>query len=204
MDILPLSLISYLLLIFIKVEAKCGTSCGLALASYYVWEGSNLTYISNIFNRNIPEILRYNPNVPNQDSIRTGTRINVPFSCECLNDDFLAHTFTYITQIGDTYDKVATDAFANLTNVYWVQRVNVFDPTKVPDFYPINVTVNCSCGDKGVSKSYGLFATYPLRPGENLSSVAMDSAVPAELLERFNPGSDFSAGSGLVFVPARG
>ncbi|KAA8520132.1 hypothetical protein F0562_014388 [Nyssa sinensis] len=46
------------------------------------------------------------------------------------------------------------------------------------------------------SADYGLFATYPLRPGENLSSVAMESGVQAELLQRFNPGSDFGAGTG--------
>ncbi|CAK9137260.1 unnamed protein product [Ilex paraguariensis] len=185
-------------------EAKCRSGCNLAMASYYVWEGSNLTYISNIFGQTIPEILRYNPQVPNQDSVASGTRVNIPFSCECLNGDFLGHTFKYITEIGDTYYKVARVAFSNLTTEYWVQRVNTYDPTQVPDFAHINVTVNCSCGDKHVSKDYGLFATYPLRVDENLSSVATKSGVPAELLLRFNPGSNFNAGSGLVFVPAKG
>ncbi|KAF5944207.1 hypothetical protein HYC85_018284 [Camellia sinensis] len=133
-----------------------------------------------------------------------GTRIHVPFSCECMNGDFLGHTFTYITQTDDTYDKIARVAFANLTNIYWLQRVNKYDPTRIPDFVPINVTVNCSCGDQHVSKDYGLFATYPLRPGQNLSSVAAESGVSPELLQSYNPGSDFGAGYGLVFVPAKG
>ncbi|XP_073302413.1 chitin elicitor receptor kinase 1-like [Primulina huaijiensis] len=184
-------------------ESKCRKGCDLALASYYVWEGSNLTYISNIFSRNIPEILSYNPHVPSPDNIVSGTRINVPFSCDCLNGDFLGHTFEYTTQVGDTYVKIAGSAFSNLTTAYWIQRVNVYDPTNLPDYYPINVTVNCSCGDRRVSRDYGLFATYALRPGESLESIANDSGLPAYLLREYNPGSDFGAGAGIVFLPAK-
>ncbi|GFZ06346.1 chitin elicitor receptor kinase 1 [Actinidia rufa] len=79
----------------------------------------------------------------------------------------------------------------------------MYDPTQIPDFVPINVTVNCSCGDRHVSVEYGLFTTYPLREGENLSSVAAESGVLAEVIRRYNPRSDFGAGSGLVFVPAK-
>ncbi|KAH0772089.1 hypothetical protein KY290_016070 [Solanum tuberosum] len=94
-------------------------------------------------------------------------------------------------------------AFANLTAEYWLKRVNNYDPTNIPNYAMINVTVNCSCGDGEVSDDYGLFATYPIRPGENLSTVAVGSGVSAELLEKFNPGLDFGSGSGIVFVPAR-
>jgi chitin elicitor receptor kinase 1 len=121
-----------------------------------------------------------------------------------LNSDFLGHTFTYITQHSDTYNKVAQIAFANLTTEEWVHRVNIYTPTQIPDQAAINVTVNCSCGDEDVSKDYGLFATYPLRPGEGLASVAAESGVPARLLKMYNKGSNFSSGDGLVFVPARG
>ncbi|KAI5672996.1 hypothetical protein M9H77_13360 [Catharanthus roseus] len=202
-----LKLINFCLILSILClngEANCRTSCGLALASYYVWGGSNLSYISTIFNQKVPEILKYNPQISTPDSIPTGSRINVPFSCDCLNGDFLGHRFEYKTQIGDTYVKIARIAFSNLTNAYWIQLVNTYDPTRVPDFIIINVTVNCSCGDTSVSKDYGLFATYPLHSGENLSSVATASGVPPVLLQRFNPGSDFSSGSGIVFVPAKG
>ncbi|XP_060964388.1 lysM domain receptor-like kinase 3 [Cannabis sativa] len=191
------------LLLSFRAKAKCKTGCNLALASYFVWEGSNLSYISTIFGQNFTEILRYNPQVPNKDSIITGTRINVPFSCECLNTDFLGHTFTYKTQFGDTYDKVAEIAFANLTTEDWVHRVNRYKPTRIPAGSPINVTVNCTCGDRHVSKDYGLFATYPLRSEDNLSSVAAVAGVPPELLELYNPGQSFSAGNGIVFVPTK-
>nr|ASM47204.1 lysm-containing receptor kinase 1 [Parasponia rigida] len=192
-----------LVLLSFRAKAKCKTGCNVALASYYVSEGSNLSYISTIFGQSFSEILKYNPQVPNKDSIITGTRINVPFSCECLNSDFLGHTFTYKTQFGDTYDKVAGTAFANLATEDWVHRVNTYPPTRIPAGVPINVTVNCTCGDRHVSKDYGLFVTYPLRPAENLSSVAVVAGVPARLLEQYNPGYNFSSGSGIVFVPAK-
>lgn len=51
---------------------------------------------------------------------------------------------------------------------------------------------------------YGLFATYPLRDGENLSTVAAAAGVTDDLVRRYNPAADFSAGTGLVFVPAKG
>ncbi|KAJ0018558.1 hypothetical protein Pint_09818 [Pistacia integerrima] len=206
----PLIFLTFHLLLLLSVgvleaQAKCKTGCRLALASYYVWEGSNLTYISTIFGKQISEILQYNPQVPNQDSIPAGERINVPFSCDCLNGDFLGHTFTYETVFGDTYDKVASLPFANLTTEDWVHRVNIYETTRIPDRVLINVTVNCSCGDRSVSKDYGLFTTYPLRPGENLSFIAAAApGVPTELLQRYNPGIDFSDETGLVFLPARG
>ncbi|KAE8733167.1 hypothetical protein F3Y22_tig00001478pilonHSYRG00258 [Hibiscus syriacus] len=71
-------------------------------------------------------------------------RIYVPFSCDCLNGDFLGHTFVYFTQFDDTYDNIASNAFANLTTEDWVRRVNVYDDTKIPYHVTINVTVNCS------------------------------------------------------------
>lgn len=195
---------STLLFSHFNVEAKCRKGCDLAIASYYVWQGSNLTYIANVFSQNFPTILRYNPHVSSPDSIQTGTRINVPFSCECLNGDFLGHTFSYTTHKNDTYSQIARFTFANLTTDYWIQRVNVYDPTQVPDSVPINVTVNCSCGDRRVSREYGLFATYPLVPGESLQSLVADTAVSPELLQQFNPGYDFSVETGIVFLPAKG
>lgn len=203
---LPIQLLAFHALLFFSLQAhaKCKNGCRHALASYYVWQGSNLTYIGGLFSQQIPEILKYNPNITNPDVINTGDRINVPFSCDCLNGDFLGHTFSYITQDDDTYDRIAQKRFANLTTEDWVQRVNTYEPTRIPSYVSINVTVNCSCGDKHVSKDYGLFTTYPLRQGENLSYVAAESGVPAELLQMYNPVSNFSAGTGLVYVPARG
>ncbi|KAI4371644.1 hypothetical protein MLD38_009971 [Melastoma candidum] len=191
-----------------EVQAKCRAGCRIALASYYVWGGSNLTYISNLFSQPIPTILQYNPLGMDQNSshleVSPGSRLNVPFSCDCINQDFLGHTFAYVTVPDDTYEKIAWFTFSNLTTENWLQRVNVYDPTRVPDYATINVTLNCSCGNRRISKEYGLFKTYPLRVGQNLMGIAEESGVPPSLLEMYNPGVNFSAGTGLVFLPAKG
>lgn len=201
---LRLLVLYVLLFLSFQVQAKCGNGCDLALASYYVSQGSNLTYISTIFNQSIPEILRYNPDIPNEDSIRSNTRINVPFSCDCLNGEFLGHTFAYISQPDDTYLRIARKAFANLTTGDWVHRVNIYVDTRIPNNAALNVTVNCSCGDRRVSKDYGLFVTYPLRPEDNLSSIAAESGLLADLLQRYNLGTNFNSGTGIVYLPAKG
>ncbi|XP_020222022.2 chitin elicitor receptor kinase 1 isoform X2 [Cajanus cajan] len=192
-----------MIIIITRVEGRCFSGCSLALASYYIREGIDLTYISNLFGRPTSEIMKYNPNVTNPDQISSETRIKVPFSCDCLNGEFLGHTFSYATQHGDTYKIIAKDDFSNLTSQDWVSRVNNYPPNDIPASVNINVTVNCSCGNPHVSKDYGLFITYPLRLGDDLQGLAAESGVPAELLLRYNPNSDFSAGHGLVFLPAK-
>jgi chitin elicitor receptor kinase 1 len=37
-----------------------------------------------------------------------------------------------------------------------------------------------------------------------LESIAKDTEIEAELLQRYNPGVDFSQGHGLVFIPGKG
>ncbi|XP_022642573.1 chitin elicitor receptor kinase 1 isoform X3 [Vigna radiata var. radiata] len=190
-------------LISIRVKGDCDSGCNLALASYYIPEGTNLTFISNLFGKPTSEILKYNPSVKDSNVIHSQTRINVPFSCDCLNGQFLGHTFSYRIQHGNTYQVVAYTSFSNLTTEDWVRRVNSYPSSHIPDNVNINVTINCSCGNRHVSKRYGLFLTYPLRLGDDLQKVGAESGVPAELLVRYNPTSNFSSASGLVFVPAK-
>ncbi|KAJ9551716.1 hypothetical protein OSB04_015761 [Centaurea solstitialis] len=180
------------------IQSKCIRGCDLALASYYLEGLNNLTSISTYMNNNdINTIIKYNRD------IRSPVRINVPFSCECINGEFLSHVFSYVVQSVDTYDVIAERRYANLTSAEWIRRFNGYDPTRIPDFARVNVTVNCSCGDGSVSKDYGLFVTYPLREGETLDSVSSAANLSSELIRRYNPGANFSAGSGLVFIPGR-
>ncbi|GFS35005.1 chitin elicitor receptor kinase 1 [Actinidia rufa] len=188
----------------LTVESKCSRGCDLALASYYVWPGSNLSFIAEVSSASIPDILSYNSEIPNQDSVPSGIRINLPFRCDCITGDFLGHVFQYSIRSGDTYDKVAGLYYANLTTAAWVQQFNNYDPSRIPDNSRINVTVNCSCGDASVSKEYGLFITYPLRPDESLDSIAADTNLTADLIRSYNPDANFSAGSGLVYIPGKG
>ncbi|KAL6992956.1 non-specific serine,threonine protein kinase [Sarracenia purpurea var. burkii] len=199
---------SYLLLALttffcIGVDSKCSEQCN-ALASYYVWKGSNLTFISEMLWSSIPEIQSYNPQITDPDSIEIGTRVNVPFSCGCVRENFLGHVFLYAIHRGDNYYLIAKEYYSDLTTVELLQSFNSYDTLMVPDYGLLNVTVNCSCGNSKVSKDYGLFITYPLRPGENLSSVAGEFNLSEQLLQDYNPNSNFGAGSGLVFIPGKG
>ncbi|KAL8088047.1 lysM domain receptor-like kinase 3 [Apium graveolens] len=197
--------------IFVLVHSKCNKGCGLALGSYYVWPESNLTIISDLLNIEIEEIVSYNKQlIPNQNSVQSDIRINIPFPCDCINSEFLGHVFKYSLRSGDTYDRIANLYYANLTTTDWLIRFNTFDPNNIPDTNEkLNVTVSCSCGSSSVSKDYGLFVTFPLRLEDSLVSVAnqtnlgLDLSVGSNLLQSYNPGVNFSAGRGIVYVPGK-
>ncbi|KAL8511198.1 hypothetical protein ACS0TY_017862 [Phlomoides rotata] len=191
--------------IFSAADGSCPRSCGRALASYYLQQGSDMTNVSTMTNTPIPEIRRYNPQIRNPDSVQAGDRVNVPFPCECLADELLGHEFNFTTFPGVTYDLIAKNYYANLTTAESLQQSNPDIPaTNIPDTGVIlKVRVNCSCGNSSVSKDYGLFVTYPLRDGETLESVARMSNVSANLLRGYNPRSNFSSGSGIVYIPGR-
>ncbi|KAK6804888.1 hypothetical protein RDI58_002672 [Solanum bulbocastanum] len=67
----------------------------------------------------------------------------------------------------------------------------------------LNVIVNCSCGNQHISKDYSLFLTYPMFPGENLTSLALATKTSSKLIQMYNPGDNFSAGTGLLYIPTR-
>ncbi|XAR55348.1 Non-specific serine/threonine protein kinase [Bertholletia excelsa] len=186
----------------ITVESKCPKGCDLALGSYYVRSGSTLTYISNVSGVSIDKLKSYN-NIQAADFIQDGSRLNIPFSCGCISGEFLGHMFNYHVNSGDTYEKVANSSYANLTTVALLRQFNSYDPNRIPDTATLNVTVNCSCGNSSVSKVCGLFITYPLRQGETLGTIAAKNNLTADLLQRYNPTANFSAGSGLVYIPGK-
>jgi len=151
------------------------------------------------------DIYIYNTDtIPSRYSVQVFARVNVPFPCDCINNEFLGHTFLYKLHHGDSYASIAKTTFGNLITEEWIERVNVYPRTHFPDSVMINVTVNCSCGNREVSKDYGLFISYPLRHLDSLESIAKDTKLDAELLQRYNPGVNFSQGSGLVYIPGKG
>lgn len=161
-----------LCILFINTaESMCNNGCGLALASYYLWDSSDIGYnnISNLMKSKVlskpQDIIIYNKD---RDSVKFSKRVNVPFPCECLSGLFLGHTFQYELQPGDTYASVAEFTFSNLTTLEWMGRVNSYSVTDIPFSAKVNVTINCSCGNREVSKDYGLFITYPLRHADTL------------------------------------
>ncbi|MED6169580.1 hypothetical protein PIB30_022518 [Stylosanthes scabra] len=150
------------------------------------------------------EIVSYNNGtIKSKDSITSSTRINVPFPCECINGEFLGYVFQYSVLSTDTYDTIANFSYSNLVTAEWLQNTNTYPPDNIPFPATVNVTVNCSCGNPDVSKDYGLFITYPLRPEDSLESIASKTKIGAELLQDYNPGVNFSKGSGLVYIPGK-
>ncbi|KAF7815378.1 lysM domain receptor-like kinase 3 isoform X1 [Senna tora] len=210
---LPLSLFFFFFVslasLYFAAESKCTRGCDLALASYYVWVGvDNMTWLSEIMQsqllRSSQDIASYNKGTASVDYVRTTSRVNVPFPCDCIGGEFLGHVFTYPLKEGDTYTTVANQSYSNLTTDSFLQSSNSYRPTNIPDSGTLNVTVNCSCGNSKVSKDYGLFVTYPLRDDDSLESIANQSDLDPVLLQRYNPGVNFSKGSGLVYIPGRG
>ncbi|KAH6775946.1 chitin elicitor receptor kinase 1 [Perilla frutescens var. hirtella] len=188
---------------YVLVESGCSEGCD-ALASYYIWEGTNLTFISSIFSTTVNKIMSYNPQISDPDLIKSGNRLNVPISCGCINDEFMAHRFKYGVREGDYYKRIAEEYYSNLTTVEMLMRFNEYSAEKIPVGVELNVDVNCSCGRSSVSRDYGLFVTYPLRFGETLSSLGNELGLDQRLLQDYNPDVDFSSGTGLVFVPGKG
>uniref|UniRef100_A0A803MJY5 Protein kinase domain-containing protein n=1 Tax=Chenopodium quinoa TaxID=63459 RepID=A0A803MJY5_CHEQI len=114
-------------------------------------------------------------------------------------------TQVFLTKIG--IDLVAGSTFCShvvalMMGNYW--NFNSFPTNNVPEHSILKVPVNCSCGNSDVDKNYGLFFTYPLRPEDSLSSIAQFSNSTPSLLQRYNPNAKFSAGTGIVFIPAKG
>ncbi|KAF5458312.1 hypothetical protein F2P56_022347 [Juglans regia] len=195
-------------------ESKCSNQCDhhLALASYYVSEGTNLTFIATLLqstlNINADTILSYNKQkIPNKKGTQLqNITINVPFPCECIEDEFLGYIFNYSLQSGDYYKKVARKWYANLTTIDLLLKFNTYDPGMLPDYGTLNVPVTCSCGNSEVSEDFGLFITYPLRPGDTLESVTAETGLNTSyttLLQSYNPGVNFSQGSGVGYIPGK-
>jgi chitin elicitor receptor kinase 1 len=191
-------------------ESKCSKGCGLALASYYVWQGSNLTFIAEVLQSDLnitPDtIVSYNKQkIPNKDFVDKDIRINVPFPCNCIKGEYLGYVFDYTAIEGDTYTTVAQTYYANLTTYQSLQANNSYEATNIAVGASLKVPVTCSCGSSSVSREYGLFITYPLRPNETVEKVAAEMGFNSTtLLQSYNPGVDFSQGSGLVYIPGKG
>ncbi|CAA0825161.1 Chitin elicitor receptor kinase 1 [Striga hermonthica] len=196
--------LSLLLLAVFRAEATSdsGRACD-ALASYYLWDSATLSFISTVLSTTIDEILSYNTQITDPDLISAGSRLRVPFSCGPV-DGLSAGRFIYrVRSANATYQRIAGLIYSNLTTVEMLTRFNSYAPGSIPAGARLNVTVRCSCGDSHVSKDYGLFVTYPLRPGESLSGIASWTGLSEKLLQGYNPGVDFGSGSGLVFIPER-
>ncbi|KAF3660750.1 hypothetical protein FXO38_05649 [Capsicum annuum] len=98
--------------------------------------------------------------------IPTASRVNVAFSCDCLNNgEYWGHVFTYNVCANDTYDVIATKRYSSLMNKESLMRDDGYPDNSFQDNnVTLKVTVNCSCENKDVSKDYGLLL--PIRGGQ--------------------------------------
>ncbi|XP_027122878.2 G-type lectin S-receptor-like serine/threonine-protein kinase At4g03230 isoform X3 [Coffea arabica] len=189
-----------------QVHGSCTSGCDLAQGSYYPSSGDNLTYIASLFNiptASITDSNRANISiVPGRDKVFAG-RINIPFTCDCINNNFLAHVFSYnvTSSTQTTFDTIAKGSYSNLTSAAWLKRFNSYpeNGVSVPHIGVLNVPVNCSCGGE-VSNGYRYFVTWPVRDGETLESVAAANNLTADLVKRYNPTANFTAGN-LLYIP---
>ncbi|KAI9095356.1 hypothetical protein K1719_026390 [Acacia pycnantha] len=195
-----------------NVESKCLKGCPLALASYYS-QNSTLGDITQLLRSDLVSdsevISKYNEGsiLSNNNGIyiQSFTRINIPFPCDCINNgDFLGHVFEYTISEGDTFDSIATKTYSSLTTADSLRRFNSYsDPNHLPFNEKLNVTVNCSCGNRQISEYYDLFITYPLKFEDSLESIVNQTGIDATLLQSYNPGVDFSQQGGVLFIPGR-
>uniref|UniRef100_R7W3U4 Putative LRR receptor-like serine/threonine-protein kinase n=1 Tax=Aegilops tauschii TaxID=37682 RepID=R7W3U4_AEGTA len=174
----------------------------------------NVTFIAQLFGiSDYRALAKYNRGLPRIDYVTTGDRVDVPFPCKCLArpsdpaSTYLAASIPYRVVTGETYASIASN-FNNLTTADWLQATNSYPPNNIPDDAIVNATVNCSCGDAGISTDYSLFRTFPLRDWDTLASVAatrdLSSPEQMDTLRRYNPGMDGATGSGIVYIPAKG
>uniref|UniRef100_A0A7N2MB13 non-specific serine/threonine protein kinase n=1 Tax=Quercus lobata TaxID=97700 RepID=A0A7N2MB13_QUELO len=185
-----LSLLVLVSVCFSIAESKCSKGCDLALASYYFSE-TNLTFIAQVLQSNLninpSTIVSYNKQtIANENSVQDGVKARVPFPCDCINGQFLGHMFEYTVHSGVSYMTVAQVYYANLTTYQLLQQYNSYDPNDTNTNTKLNVMVTCSCGSSSVSKDYGLFITYPLRPEDTIESIASATSLSAALLERIS------------------
>ncbi|KAM3290496.1 lysM domain receptor-like kinase 3 isoform X1 [Capsicum chacoense] len=188
-------------------DSSCTDGCPLALASYSYSYYGTINYdelkevarlaAQHFSNISASEILSYPTSIEHGwDGLDT-TIYNIPFSCDCLNGEYLGHVFPYTVSSGDSYGYIAEHRYSHLITAEWLMWFNNNRAVT------LMVIVNCSCGNEHVSKDYGLFITYPMKPGENLKSIALNTNTSSELIQMYNPGLNFSAGTGLLYIPGR-
>jgi hypothetical protein len=110
-------------------------------------------------------------------------------------------------QRADTVELIAGTVFEDLTQASWIGTWN-----GLPDINFIltgdtfKVPVKCFCGDPSVSLGYGLFLTYPVAAGGNLSSLASDFNTSEALLVGYNPSVNWNGSKvdQYAFIPVTG
>lgn len=106
---------------------------------------------------------------------------------------------------GDTLDLIVSRDYQNLTTVRAITIASNLDSSgRITAGNPLTVPVTCFCGDPSINKAYGLFATYVVQAGDQLTGLASAFGVSAEDLSRFNLNVQDLSPNSIIFVPAKG
>ncbi|KAL3679668.1 hypothetical protein R1sor_022624 [Riccia sorocarpa] len=198
-------LISSQLIPVAESACKPRLGCSAGLAYYKLVDNDNLIALSNRFMTTLEEVQRYN-NIPSTSSVQKDQMVLFPFPCECT-DNNLGFTFFYTVQLGDSLDKIAENLYQNLATKEMIREANSqITDTTLPQGYDLKVPVNCYCGDPGISPDYGLFVTYPVRQGDNVSGLAEQFQAGEQTIEKFNPSvnwNSLSTANDIVYIPYR-
>ncbi|KAL2629729.1 hypothetical protein R1flu_014415 [Riccia fluitans] len=179
--------------------------CSAALAYYKLVANDNLLSLSDRFMTTVQEVQRYN-NIPVPDSVLEDQVVLFPFPCKCT-DDNLGYSFLYSVKLDDTITEIAEDLYENLSRNEWISKANPsIKDTTIYEGLRLNIPVNCSCGDPDISLEYGLFVTYPLRSGDNVSGLAEQFQTDELTIQKYNPSVNWnrlSPGEDIIYIPQR-
>ncbi|XP_024523185.1 chitin elicitor receptor kinase 1 [Selaginella moellendorffii] len=182
-----------------------GAGCPRALLVFNISavDPSSLQVIYDRFSTSSQLVSQYNQ----LGSGNNSAQIFIPFDCQCVRK-VLQHNFPYeIAPDDTTLFIIAQEKFQGLTRDDWIAEATPLkDKNTIFAGLNVKVPVNCSCGNPDVDRSYGLFATYVVQPGDTLSTISARFKVPdQQLLQRFNPHIDFQRliAQSIVFVPAK-
>ena len=124
----------------------------------------------------------------------------------CLHFESL-YILNIVLQVaqGDDVPDIVENYYHNLTTVEAVcsaSSVNCATQYVQAQFI-LSIPVNCSCGDPTISLDYGLFATYVVQPTDQLTTIASNFSVNADLISEYNSGVKSLVPYSTIFIPTR-
>jgi LysM repeat protein len=190
------------------VDAACvpESGCDVAYAYYKAQANETLDSIGVKFQTTADAILAVNPSIAldnQRNFISTNQPLYIPFTCECLQNG-LYHAFDYQVQRSDDIESITSTVYEDLTQKNWVATWNALaDPNFILTGADFKIPVKCFCGNPSVSLSYGLFLTYVLAGGHNLSSLASEFNTTEALLRNYNPSVNWNDSQTVqyAFIP---
>jgi hypothetical protein len=157
--------------------------------------------ISDLFQVNRLSVAQSNNLVSENNQLFPRQLLLVPITCGCTGNRYFAN-ITYQIKNGDSYFRVSTTYFENLT--YW-HVMEQFNPDLSPNLLPVDVKVIaplfCSCPSNSSSANGTKYLiTYVWQPGDDVSHVSTNFDASSADIIREN--KNLSTAVGLpVLIP---